>query len=56
MSKHPLSLSTLGMDLQGHGKLRRRKAEILKAKGRRELRGEGHSEWERSEAWLLLVG
>jgi hypothetical protein len=39
MSKHPLSLGTLGMNLQGHGKLRRRKAETLKAKERRELGG-----------------
>jgi hypothetical protein len=30
----------LGMKLQGHGKLRQRKAETLKAKGRRELGGE----------------
>jgi hypothetical protein len=35
-----LSLDMLGMSLQGHGKLRRRKAETLKAKGRRELEGE----------------
>jgi hypothetical protein len=37
--EHPLSLGTLGMNLQGHDKLRRRKAETLKAKGRRELGG-----------------
>jgi hypothetical protein len=35
--KHSLSLGTLGMNLQGHGKLQQRKAETLKAKGRREL-------------------
>jgi hypothetical protein len=35
--EHSLSLGTLGMNLQGHGKLRQRKAETLKAKGRREL-------------------
>jgi hypothetical protein len=38
--EHPLSLGTLGMSLQGHGKLRQCKAETLKAKGRRELGGE----------------
>jgi hypothetical protein len=38
--KHPLGLKALGINLQGHGKLRRRKSETLKAKGRRELGGE----------------
>jgi hypothetical protein len=38
--EHPLSLGMLGMSLQGHGKLRQRKAETLKAKGCRELGGE----------------
>jgi hypothetical protein len=38
--EHSLSLGTLGMNLQGHGKLRQRKAETLKAKGHRELGGE----------------
>jgi hypothetical protein len=38
--EHSLSLGTLGMSLQGHGKLRQRKVETLKAKGRRELGGE----------------
>jgi hypothetical protein len=37
---HPLSLGTLRMSLQGHGKLWKCKAETLKAKGRRELGGE----------------
>jgi hypothetical protein len=37
--EHSLSLGTLGMNLQGHGKLRQRKTETLKAKGRRELGG-----------------
>jgi hypothetical protein len=38
--EHSLSLGMLGMNLQGHGKLRQRKAETLEAKGRRELEGE----------------
>jgi hypothetical protein len=33
-------MGALGMELQGHGKLWRHKAETLKAKGRRELEGE----------------
>jgi hypothetical protein len=37
--EHSLSLGTLGMNLQGHGKLQQRKAETLKAKGHRELGG-----------------
>jgi hypothetical protein len=35
-----LSMSALGMKSQSHGKLWRHKAETLKAKGRRELKGE----------------
>jgi hypothetical protein len=38
--EHSLSLGTLGMKLQGHGKLQQRKAETLKAKGCRELEDE----------------
>jgi hypothetical protein len=38
--EHSLSLGALGMKSQGHGKLRRHKAETLKAKGCRELEGE----------------
>jgi hypothetical protein len=38
--EHSLSLGVLGMKSQGHGKLRQHKAETLKAKGHRELRGE----------------
>jgi hypothetical protein len=38
--EHSLSLGTLGMKSQGHGKLWRHKAETLKAKGHRELEGE----------------
>ena len=38
--EHSLGLGVLGMKSQGHGKLRQRKAETLKAKGRRELEGE----------------
>jgi hypothetical protein len=46
--EHPLSLDMLGMNLQGHGELRRCKAETLKAKG--------HSEWERSEGMAATRG
>jgi hypothetical protein len=38
--EHSLSLGMLGMNLQSHGKLRQRKVETLKAKGRREIGGE----------------
>jgi hypothetical protein len=38
--EHSLSLGMLGMKSQGHGKLRQRKAETLKAKGHRELEDE----------------
>jgi hypothetical protein len=38
--EHSLSLDVLGMKSQGHGKLWQREAETLKAKGRRELKGE----------------
>jgi hypothetical protein len=38
--EHSLSLGVLGMKSQGHGKLRQREPETLKAKGRRELGGE----------------
>jgi hypothetical protein len=38
--EHPLSLDTLRINLQGHGELRRHKAETLKAKGCRGLGGE----------------
>jgi hypothetical protein len=54
--EHPLSLGMLEMNLKGHGKLWRHKAETLKAKGRRELNAKGHHEWERSKTWLLLEG
>jgi hypothetical protein len=46
--EHSLSLGTLRMNLQGHGKLRQCKAESSEARG--------HHEWERSKAWLLLEG
>jgi hypothetical protein len=42
--EHSLSLGTLGMKSQGHGKLWQREAETLKAKGRRELEGE-RTQW-----------
>jgi hypothetical protein len=38
--EHPPSLGVLGMKSQGHGKLRQRKAETLRAKGCRELEGQ----------------
>jgi hypothetical protein len=46
--KRPLSLKVLGVNLQGHGELRRRKAETLEAKG--------HNEWERSEGMAATRG
>jgi hypothetical protein len=46
--EHPLSLDMLGMNVQGHDELRRRKAETLEAKG--------HSERERSEGMAATRG